>query len=74
MAEQPVSRKRILIAFWGTIALWIVYGFYLFWLFGKYPLNPQIAFSIAIGGLLLLRGSILLINAAPKLFGKNRVS
>jgi len=72
--SETISRKRLLFSFWGVLGLWVAYGFYLWWLFNTYPLNPVSAFPIAIGGLLVIRGTSLLIDVAPKLYGKNRVT
>lgn len=68
---KPVSRNRLIIAFYGVLGIWIAYGLYLWWMFNKHPANPIIAFPVAIGGLLLVRGTILLFDIVPKLLNRN---
>jgi len=72
--SETVSRKRLLFSFYGVFGLWTLYGLYLWWMVSQYAFTPVVAFPVAIGGYLLLRGTLLLINVTPKLYGKNRVT
>ena len=74
--EVNCSRKSLMIRFLGVLGLWGVYALYLWWMFNtqKHAYSSFMAFPLAVAGLLIVRGVIILIKIIPKLFGKNKIT